>query len=77
LAHARRFRALRGHEMHVSTDMIAVAKYRQLRFIAVSVLLQSLNAFFDQTTESGADLESFACIRAGIFDGHSLLLFRA
>jgi hypothetical protein len=75
LAHASRLCSLRGNQQHMAANMIAMAKNRQLGFVAGSVLLQTLNAFFNQTTKSRADLESFASIRAGIFDGHCVLLW--
>jgi hypothetical protein len=77
LAHALCFRSLRRNQQHMAANVIAMAQNRQLSLVAVGILLQTLNAFFNQTTESGADLESFARIRAGIFDGHCVLLFRA
>ncbi|WP_348263137.1 hypothetical protein P8935_00945 [Telmatobacter sp. DSM 110680] len=77
LAHALCFRALRSNQQHMTPNVIAMAQNRQLGFVAVGIFLQTLNAFFNQTTESGADLESFTRIRAGIFYGHCVLLFRA
>jgi hypothetical protein len=70
LPHAPRFRTLYGHQKHLTADVIAVSENRQLGFIAVGVLFQTINALFYQAAESGADLESFTSMRSGVFDWH-------
>jgi hypothetical protein len=47
LAHPLRFRALHGDQAHMAADVIAIAKGRQIGFVGVGVLFQTLNAFLD------------------------------
>jgi hypothetical protein len=74
VAHAPGLRSLHGHQALLSADVIAIIEMRQLGFVAVCIPFQAFDAFFDQKTESGADLESFTSIRAGVFEGHRELL---
>jgi hypothetical protein len=70
VAHSPGFRSLYGYQPLLSPDVIVVVEMRKLGFIVIGVLLQAIDALFDQNTESGADLESFTSTRTSVFDGH-------
>jgi hypothetical protein len=69
-AHPQGLRSLHSYQAPLSADVIIVVKMREQSFIAVCIPLQAFDAFFDQQTESGADLESFTSTRASVFEGH-------
>jgi hypothetical protein len=47
MAQALSFGALHRHQAHMTPDMIAIAENRQISFIAVGVLFQTLDALLD------------------------------
>jgi hypothetical protein len=61
---------LHSHQAPLSPDVIVIIEMRKPGFVALCIPLQAFDAFFDQQTESGADLESFTSTRASVFEGH-------